>query len=278
MEWQMDQARADRIIKFIETLRVPDGALVGQYIQLRPFQREIITEVYAPTGPDGRRVVRTACMSIGKKNAKTALVAALILAHMCVKDLVVPNNQLYSLAYDHEQAAIVFKYASAMIQMDDELSDRFNIIDSRKKLIERVSGSEFAALSGEKKGKHGKSAGLVAFDELADFGSDGTLYDALMTARGAHKDSLAWIFSTQSPDDNAILSQLIDYGLKVQEGTIEDPSFKLFLYWTPPDLDPWDEQNWYLANPALGGFKNLESMRDEAQKAQNMPSREASFR
>ena len=95
---------------------------------------------------------------------------------------------------------------------------------------------------------------------------------------GAHNDSLAWIFSTQSPDDNAILSQLIDYGLKVQEGTITDPSFKLFLYWTPPDLDPWDEKNWYLANPALGDFKNLESMRDEAQKAQNMPSREASFR
>ena len=274
----LDLPRANRIISFIETLRVPDGILVGQNIVLRPFQREIITEVYAPTWPEGRRVVRTAVMSIGKKNAKTCLVAALVLAHMCVKDLVVPNNQLYSLAFDREQAAIVYKYASAMVQMDEELADRINIVDSRKKLIDRVSGSEFIALSGEKKGKHGKSAGLIAFDELADFGTDGTLYDALMTARGAHADSLAWIFSTQSPDDHAILSQLIDYGLKVQRGEIDDPTFKLFLWMVDPDRDPWEETNWYLANPALGDFKSLDSMRDEAQKAQNMPSREASFR
>ena len=278
MEWHLDIARSNRIIEFIETLRVPDGDLVGQHIKLRLFQRKIITEVYAPTWQDGRRVVRTAVMSIGKKNAKTCIVAALVLAHMCVKDLVIPNNQLYSLAFDREQAAIVYKYASAMVQMDEELADRINIIDSRKKLIDRVSGSEFAALSGEKKGKHGKSAGLIAFDELADFGTDGTLYDALMTARGAHADSLAWIFSTQSPDDHAILSQLIDYGLKVLRGEIDDPTFRLFLYMVDPDLDPWDEANWYLANPALGDFKSLESMRDEAQKAQNMPSREASFR
>lgn len=276
--FQFDDARARRIISFIETLRVPDGKLVGQFIRLRPFQKQIITEVYAPTWPDGRRVVRTAVMSIGKKNAKTALVAALVLAHMCVRDLVIRNSQLYSLAFDREQAAIVYKYASAMVQMDEELAERINIIDSRKKLVDRISGSEFMALSGEKKGKHGKSASLIAFDELADFGADGSLYDALMTARGAHADSLAWIFSTQSPDDNAILSQLIDYGLKVQRGEIDDPTFKLFLYTVPLDLDPWEEAHWYLANPALGDFKDLASLRDEAQKAQSMPSREASFR
>jgi phage terminase large subunit-like protein len=217
-------------------------------------------------------------MSIAKKNTKTAFVAMLILAHMCLKDLVVINNQLYSLAFDREQAAIVYKYASAMVQMDEELSDRINIIDSRKKLVDRVSGSEFSALSGEKRGKHGKSAGVLAFDELADFGTDGILYDALSTAQGAHSDPVKWIFSTQSPDDHAILSQIIDYGLKVLNGEIDDPTFKLFFYAVPMDADPWDEKNWYLANPLLGDIKSLESMRDEAQKAQNMPSREASFR
>lgn len=208
----------------------------------------------------------------------TALVAALVLAHLCGPEAV-RQGQLYSLAFDREQAAIVYKYAAAMIAMDEELglAARLNVIDSRKKIVDPVSGSEFTALSGEKKGKHGKSASFIAFDELADFGTDGALYDALMTARGAHINSLAWVFSTQSPDDKAILSELIDYGVRVQEDG-SDPSFKLFLWQTPADLDPWEEANWYLANPALGDFKSLESMRDEAQKAQNMPSREASFR
>jgi phage terminase large subunit-like protein len=276
MEIKIDHARSRKIIKFIETLRVPDGALVGQHIVLRPFQKDIIEKVYDPVWPDGRRVVRQAVMSIGKKNAKTALVACLVLTHLCGPEAV-RQGQLYSLAYDREQAAIVYKYAAAMIYMDAELSDRLNVIDSRKKIVDPVSGSEFSALSGEKKGKHGKSASFIAFDELADFGPDGSLYDALMTARGAHINSIAWVFSTQSPDDHAILSELIDYGVRV-EADGSDPSFKLFLYQTPEDVDPWDETNWYLANPALGDFKSLESMRDEAQKAQNMPSREASFR
>ena len=89
---------------------------------------------------------------------------------MCVRDLVLPTISSIPWLFLYEQAAIVYKYASAMVQMDEELSDRINIVDSRKKLIDRVSGSEFSALSGEKKGKHGKSAGLIAFDELADFG------------------------------------------------------------------------------------------------------------
>ena len=276
MEIQFNKVRVGRIISFIESLRVPDGALVGQKIALRDWQRVIIGEVYGPTWQDGRRVVRQAVMSIGKKNAKTALIAALTLVHLCGPEAV-RQGQLYSLAFDREQAAIVYKYAAAMILMNEALSDRLNIIDSRKKIVDPISGSEFSALSGEKKGKHGKSASFIAFDELADFGSDGALYDALMTARGAHVDSLAWIFSTQSPDDHAVLSELIDYGVRVRaDGS--DPSFKLFLYVTPDDVDPWDEANWYLANPALGDFKSLESMRDEAKKAQNMPSREASFR
>jgi phage terminase large subunit-like protein len=276
MDWTLDLPRANRLISFIETLRVPDGALVGQHIRLRPWQREIITEVYAPTWPDGRRVVRQAVMSIGKKNAKSALVSCLILAHLCGPEAV-RMGQLYSMAFDREQAALVYKYAAAMVLMDEELSDRLNIIDSRKKIVDPISGSEFSALSGEKKGKHGKSASFIAFDELADFGTDGALYDALMTARGAHVDSMAWVFSTQSPDDHAVLSQLIDYGLKVREDG-SDPSFKLFLWTTPEDLDPWEEANWAMANPAMGDFKSLESMRDEAKKAQNMPSREASWR
>ena len=140
MEIQFNKVRVGRIISFIESLRVPDGALVGQKIALRDWQRVIIGEVYGPTWQDGRRVVRQAVMSIGKKNAKTALIAALTLVHLCGPEAV-RQGQLYSLAFDREQAAIVYKYAAAMILMNEALSDRLNIIDSRKKIVDPISCS-----------------------------------------------------------------------------------------------------------------------------------------
>ena len=57
----------------------------------------------------------------------------------------VRNGQLYSLAHDREQASVLFKLMTAMIYMDEELSERLNVVESRKRLVDPVSGSEFTA-------------------------------------------------------------------------------------------------------------------------------------
>lgn len=265
--------RAERVITFIETLSTPDGAGVGTPFVLREWQKDIIH----PVDAKGLRKVRQAVLSKARKNGKTALVAALCLAHLCGPEAV-RNGQLYSVAYDREQASVLYKLMTAMIYMDDELFDRLNVIESRKKLFDPVSRSEFTALSSETHGKHGKSSSFIVFDELAQFGADRELYDIMMTSRGAHADPLVWVISTQAASDNAVLSELIDYGQKVNRGEIDDQKFKSFLYSVPADADPWDEQNWYLANPALADFRSLEEMRETADKAKRMPRAEAAFR
>jgi phage terminase large subunit-like protein len=276
----VDMARAERVIDFLETLRLPDGTNAGKPFILRPWMKDIIYEVYGPVRQVGNRwvrLVREALLSLGRKNAKTTLVAGLCLCHLCGPEAV-KNGQLYSLSIDREQAGILFNYAAAMVYADEELSERLNVTESRKKIIDPVSGSVYTVLSGEKKGKMGKSSSFIAFDELAEFGADRALYDALVTSTGAHESPLIWDFSTQSPDDKALFSQLVDYGKKVNAGEINDPTFKSFIYEVPQELDAWDEENWYLANPALGDFRSLEEMRLMAEKAKIMPSAEASFR
>ncbi|MFR0875552.1 MAG: terminase TerL endonuclease subunit [Bilophila wadsworthia] len=163
-----------------------------------------------------------------------------------------------------------------MIYMDEELSERLNVVESRKRLVDPVSGSEFTALSSETRATR-QVVILHRVDELAQFGTDRELYDVMMTC-GAHADPLVWCISTQAASDNAVLSELIDYGQKVNRGEIEDPKFKTFLFSVPMDADPWDEANWYLANPALGDFRSLEDMREMAEKAKRMPAAEAAFR
>lgn len=269
--------RAEKVVAFIETLRTPDGEGVGRPFTLRGWQKAIIREVYDAEDARGRRVARQAVLSMARKNGKTALVAGLCLAHLCGPEAV-RNGQLYSVACDREQASVLFKLMTAMIYMDEELSERLNVVESRKKLIDPVSGSEFTALSSETKGKHGKSSSFIVFDELAQFGAERELYDVMMTSRGAHADPLVWCISTQAANDAAVLSELVDYGLKVKRGEIDDPKFKTFLFTVPADADPWDEAQWRLANPALGDFRSLEEMRDTAQKARRMPAAEAAFR
>lgn len=269
--------RADRIIAFIETLKAPDGRDVGQPIVLRPWQKDILRQVYGPVGPDGRRICRQAILSVGRKNGKTALVAGLCLAHLCGPEAI-RNGQLYSVAFDREQAAILFKYMAAMVYADDELSARLNVVESRKRILDPISGSEYQALSAETRGKHGKSSSFIVFDELAQFGADRELYDVMMTSRGAHAEPMVWVISTQAASDTAVLSELIDYGEKVNRGEIHDPKTRCFCFTVPMADDPWDEANWKKSNPALGDFRSLDEMRETAERAKRIPSAEAAFR
>ena len=54
-------------------------------------------------------------------------------------------------------------------------------------------------------------------------------------------------------------AELIDYGLRVQRGEIEDEGFHLTLYSAPDDANPWTLATWRKANPALGDFRSLRS-------------------
>ena len=269
--------RVQRIIRFCELLTIPDGAFAGQNVVLRPWQKDMIAAVYGPVKADGRRVVREALLTMGRKNGKTAFIAMLVLVHLCGPEAV-RSGQLYSVAFDREQAAIVFKYAAAMVYASEALSLHLNVVETQKKIYDPASGSVYQALSAESRTKHGKSSSFIIFDELAQFGADRRLYDVMRTSRGAHSEPLIWCISTQADSDTALFSELVDRGKKIVAGEIVDPTSVAFVYEVPADLDPFDESNWYLANPALGDFLNIDILREDAEKAKVMPAAESAFR
>lgn len=269
--------RVQNIIRFCENLKVPDGMFAGQRVRLRTWQKLFIVAVYGPRTPEGLRIVLTALLTMARKNAKTAFIAMLVLVHLCGPEAI-KNGEIYSWAFEREQASQVFKYMTAMIYMDEYLSSRLNVVESRKEVHDPISGSRFKALSRESKSKHGKSASVIISDEGAQFGQKRELKEVMETSTGAHACPLTIYISTQADNDQAWFSELVDYGKKVNSGEIIDPAFVAFIYEVPKDADPWDEKNWYLANPALGDFKNLETMRNDARKAKLFPSAEAAFR
>ncbi len=266
-----NRQRARRVVQFIERLIVPSGLGAGGPLRLRPWQQAFFRDVYEPKQRNGRRVVRRAVLSVGRKNGKSALTAALVLAHL-VGPEAIRNGEIYSAATEREQAAIVFKIAAQMVRADRELLALIKIVDSTKTMVCMHNGSVYRAISAEAGTKHGLNPSVVIYDELAQARTR-DLYDVLDTAMGARDEPLFVVISTQSNDPQHILSQLIDDGLSAA-----DPTTVTHLYAAPDDADPWDETVWPLANPALDDFRSLEDMRAQAARAQRMPSFEAPFR
>ena len=175
--------RADRVISFIENLTLTAGKFAGQQFILREWQRNIIRSIYGPVGDTGHRTVRTALLTMPRKNGKTQLAAALCLAHLFGPEAE-ERGQIYSAAADRGQASLIFNEAKAMIEADAELLSRVNIIDSTKRIVHYASGSFYQALSADVKTKHGLNASFVIYDELAQ-APDRRLFDVLTTSQSA---------------------------------------------------------------------------------------------
>ena len=158
----------------------------------------------------------------------------------------------------------------ALINNHPWLSLHCNIIRFRKEIEDLTNGSGvYAALTAERKPKMGLNPSFVVYDEQAR--PRAVRCTTRWTRRWARKEPLLLVISTQAADDFAPLSQLIDYGERINRKEIEDQAFHLTLYAAPADSDPWKAAAWRAANPALDDFRSLEDVKRLAKQAQRMP-------
>jgi phage terminase large subunit-like protein len=175
--------RAERVIRFVEGLKVTAGPLAGKPFLLRPWQKDIIRKWYT-TDANGLRIVRTGLLSVARKNGKSGLCAALALCHLVGPEQE-PRGQIVVGATDRDQSGLIFDEIAAFIAADETLSERCNIKRHEKVIEDLESGSKFRALSSDAKKAHGLSPSVVILDELAQWGAGvgRALYDALTTLR-----------------------------------------------------------------------------------------------
>lgn len=262
-------SRAGKVIRFIETYcRVPEGAKVGSPITLAGFQKKFIRAIY-----DNPHGTTKAYLSIARKNGKTALIAALVLAHL-VGPEAKQNTQIVSGAMSREQASIVFKLAAKIVQLNPALSELVRVVDSRKELFGLPMGTEYKALAAEGKTTHGLSPVLAILDEVGQVrGPRSDFVDAITTAQGAHEAPLLIAISTQAANDSDLFSLWLD-----DAATSGDPHIISHVYAAPENCKLDDRKGWKAANPALGLFRSLKDLTQQATQAARMPSAENTFR
>lgn len=210
-------------------------------------------------------------LSVARKNGKTALIAALVICHLCGPERTL-NGEIYSAANDREQAAQVFKFAKQIVDLEPELQAVLRVVPSTKSIVHLPTGSFYRAISAEAGTKHGLNPSLVIFDELAQ-AKNRDLYDVLDTSMGAREEPLFVTIGTQSNDPDHILSKLIDDGL-----SDADPTTVCHLYAAPEGCELSDEKAWKAANPAIGVFRSREDIAVLAEKARRLPAEEPKFR
>jgi phage terminase large subunit-like protein len=263
------KTRGTDVINFIEHFcKTPSGTQVGQPLKLMPFQKRFILEIY--DNPVG---TRRAYLSVGRKNGKTALIACILLAHL-VGPEAKRNAQIISGAMSREQASIVFDLASKMVALSPRLSKIVREVPSSKKLIGILMNTEFRAISAEGKTAHGLSPLLAILDELGQVrGPQSDFVDAITTSQGAHDAPLLMVISTQAPNDNDLLSIWLD-----DAKTSKDKRIVSHVYEAVKDCELMDRTGWKAANPAIGKFRSLADVKEQAERAGRMPSSEPTYR
>src|SRR5262245_28800527 len=136
--YYFDAAAADLACEWIETRIVhTKGQWAGQPFILELWQREIVRALFGwERRADGLRRYTTVYVFIPRKNGKSALAAAIILyLLLCDNE---PGAEIYSLAADRFQAAIVFNQAADMVRQSAELSERVKVY--RRHLLVPTTG------------------------------------------------------------------------------------------------------------------------------------------
>jgi len=263
------ETRAERVIRFIEEyLVVPEGALVGKPLKLADFQKKFIKDLY-----DNKHGTRRAYLSCARKNSKSATIACILLAHIIGPERVL-NSQIVSGARSRDQAALIYHLAEKMLNLQPKFKGLYRLVPSSKRIIGLKSNVEFRALSADGQTAHGLSPVLALLDEVGQIrGPQDDFVDAITTAQGAHANPLLIAISTQAANDADLFSVWLDDAAKSN-----DPKIVSHVYAAKPGADVLDKQAWKDANPALGLFRSLEDVEEQAKQAARMPSSENTFR
>lgn len=271
-----DKQRALEVIEFVQLLNLTDD-FYGQPLVLQDWQHDIIWDVYGTVNERGNRQYQYAYLEIPKKNGKTTLIAALGLYHLTMD---APGGQIYCCAADKEQAALSYNAACQMIDQNEELQEIFKVVDSKKLIINKQTGTFLRVLSAEAYTKHGINPTVVIFDELhAQPNRD--LWDVMTFGAGAaRKEPLWWVITTagDDPDRHSVGWEQHEYARKVRDGEHTDPYWYVKMYNAPEDCDIYDEKIWFKVNPSLGVTIDIEKVRQEAIGARNDPAKEKLFR
>jgi len=276
-QYYFDDTAAQRPCNFIERYCTHvEGRLLGEYIQLTPYHRELIEQVFGNKRVDNnKRRYRFVYQEIPKKNGKSIILAAIGL-YMTGYDGE-KGARVGVVAADKDQAKIIHETAKKMIEADDKLSEQFDIYTDY--IHHRRTHSTFKVLSGSVRGKHGPDWSCIIFDEMHEQ-KNSELWDTLSKGVAARSQPLVFALTTAGYR-GTFAEELSRAAYKVHMG-VEKSEFWFTQFFGIRDehraLKEYDKVKlWKEANPGYGITVDKDYFRFQMEEIKKMPSKISGF-
>jgi phage terminase large subunit-like protein len=260
-----------RVIRFIENNCIfTNGEWIGRPFRLLDWEKQLLLDlfelVHCPLHEAWCRRYRTALIGVGKKNGKTELIAALGLYGLLGD--AEPAALISCAAAGDDQADLLFNAAATMARMSPTLSSVVDVWE-REILVPESPNARLIRVPASGGRLDGKNIYWPLCDELHEWmpGQQEKTFGMMRGGMAARSHPLMINITTAGlVDEDLVWERLFDYGMKVQAGEIEDPTF-FFRWWmAPEDCDYKDLSLLPLANPSYGVTVREEFYRDELTK------------
>ena len=274
-----NEEEADRVVDFWHsTFRHTDGIWAKNPFILEDWQEhEIIRPLFGWMRWDDQwgmwvRKYSRASIWLPRGNGKTPIMAGIILVGLVADGE--EGAEVYGAAEDRDQASIVFRDVKRMVELSPRLRPpRLRINESAKRIIDDRTNSFYRALPRDElgEGSQGFRVHVAGVDEYHVQKGKG-LVDALKKGMGKRVQPLFVTISTAGNDPYSPAAEDYRYAKRVAAGEIDDPGLFIYIREASEKDDPFDERTWHKANPALGKFLSIHTLREEAREAKNKPS------
>lgn len=245
-------------LRFLQSLKIPEGPSAGKPIRLAPFQKRFVKGALA-------KGTSVAALSIGRGNAKTALSAGLGLGALLGKIDHQPRREIVIAAKTRDQGRIAWNFVAGFAQsLPDEMQKALTFRRAPRLEIEFEGdggGHVLRVLASDAKNALGGSPTLALLDERGHWSRDqgDALEHALLSGLGK-RGGRALIISTSAPDDSHPFSKWLD---EEQEGVYRQE------HRPAPGLPPDDLASLLIANPGakFGIGSSVEWLQAQARRA-----------
>jgi len=282
-----DPTDVDAFVAFCRLVRHREGRWAGQPFELSMEQQYIAACIFGFKMFDAElkmevRYFREMVLFVARKWGKSTFISA-------VSDFLLmadgePAAQVWCLATQKVQAAIVYENAKAFLLSSDVLTPPSNPKkhwrtkrdkDNSEMMLFPATGSYMKAGSKNSQSQDGLNPHGVVIDELHAI-KDRNTYDVFSSAMGARTQPLIVIISTFGFVREGIFDSVLERCKKVLAGKSKERLFPM-IFRIDDDDNPEDRSCWIKANPGLGSHPTMSYLEGEYQKALEDPAQMPSF-
>jgi phage terminase large subunit-like protein len=249
---------------------------------------KVLRDVYGTLDEaTGLRKYRTVFNSVPKQNSKTFLVSGLPIYHLLMEDE--PDPEVVGAAAAVDQASLVFKASSKMINANPRLGEKLKIIASTRRIVAREGPGIYKVVSADGDVQDGQRPSLLIRDEIHRWKTlrHETVKDVLTKGQISRAEPLDWQITTVGCEWDCPLWFKEDQfaRLVIKDPTIA-PSYYAAIWGADLEKIESDPDYWkskearVLANPSHednGGYLRDAALVGELDKAIREPSEKSKY-